>query len=370
MIIITTQCYFPNIGGIEALMTGMAQAFKRNGREVIVFADGKINENDKRQDFHLLRFNHWKPIRRRLKAKQINRLAKSKNIELIIADSWKSAEHLNNLGVKIFILAHGTEIQKIPFNILNFYKHFKNLRIIRSFNKADKIIANSSYTKNLLINNVNISSNKIKVIHPGVEFNNTNFDIDIDNKIKKMINKRNPVIITLARLEERKGHKFIIEAITRLKIKYPDILYLIAGDGEYKKNIYEYAKLLDVQNYIKFLGWVDEPEKSVLLQNADLFVMTPGKGNESVESFGMVFIDANLNGLAVIGSDNGGMADAILDGKTGLLAKTADIDDITYKIDSLLSNKEKRDSLGKYGKEYAVSRYPWDQKIKEYLNLI
>ena len=82
-------------------------------------------------------------------------------------------------------------------------------------------------------------------------------------------------------------------------------------------------------------------------------------------------LDGNIDKTdLLLGSDNGGMADAILDGKTGLLAKTADIDDITYKIDSLLSNKEKRDSLGKYGKEYAISRYPWDQKIKEYLNLI
>ena len=370
MIIITTQCFFPNIGGIEALMTGMARAFKRNGKEVTVFADGKINENDKHQDFHLLRFNQWKPIRRRLKAIKINKLAKSKKIELIITDSWKSAEHLKNLGIKIFILAHGTEIQKLPFNIFNFHKHYKNLRIIKSFKKADLIIANSSYTKNLLINNVKINSDKIKIIHPGVEFNKDKFDINIDNKIKKMINKRNPVIITLARLEERKGHKFIIEAVARLRIKYPDILYLIAGDGEYKKNIFEHAKLFDVQNYIKFLGWVNEPEKSILLQNADLFVMTPGEGNESIESFGMVFIDASLNGLAVIGADNGGMGDAIINGKTGLIAKTADIDDITYKINSLLSNEEKRVKFGNYGKEYSKARYPWDYKIKEYINLI
>ena len=358
------------MGGIEDLMTGMAKALTRNGKEVTVFADGKFDENDKYQDFHLLRFNHWKPIRRRLKAKKINNLVKDKKIELIIENSWKSAEHLDKSDIKIFILAHGTEIQKLPFNLFNFYKHYKNNRISKSFNKADKVIANSSYTKNLLTKSVNMEPGKVQIIHPGIELNKNDFDANVDDSIKKMINNKSPVLITLARLEERKGHKFIIEALAKLKIKYPNILYLIAGNGYYKKNIYEHAKLFNVQKSIKFLGWVREPEKTLLLQNSDLFVMTPGYGKESIESFGMVFIDASLNGLAVIGADNGGIADAVLDGKTGLLAKTGNVDDITYKIDSLLSDKKKRDSFGKYGREYTINRYPWDHKIKEYLNLM
>ena len=370
MIVITTQCFFPNVGGIEDLMTGMTKALKRNGKEIMVFADGEDHDDDKHQNYELLRFNHWKPIRRKLKARRINSLIKNKKIELIIADSWKSVEYLNKLDVKIFILAHGSEIQKLPFSIFNFHKSQKNIRISKSYDKANKIIANSTYTKNLLTKTFNIESDRIHIIHPGVEFNENNFDVNVESNVKKIIKNNNPVLVTLARLEKRKGHKFIIEALARLKIKYPNILYLIAGNGNYKKNIYEHAKLFDVQNNIKFIGWVHEPEKSILLQNSDLFVMTPGTESESVESFGMVFIDANLNGLAVIGADNGGMADAIIDGKTGLIAKTANVDDITYKIDSLLSDKKKRDSLGKYGREYAMTKYPWDHKIKEYLDLI
>ena len=73
------------MGGIEDLMTGMAKALTRNGKEVTVFADGKFDENDKYQDFHLLRFNHWKPIRRRLKAKQINRFSVYEEFAIILS---------------------------------------------------------------------------------------------------------------------------------------------------------------------------------------------------------------------------------------------------------------------------------------------
>ena len=46
MIIITTQCFFPKIGGIESLMTGMAEAMSSVGKDVLVLADGKKTADD------------------------------------------------------------------------------------------------------------------------------------------------------------------------------------------------------------------------------------------------------------------------------------------------------------------------------------
>ena len=68
MIIITTQCFFPNIGGIESLMTGMAEAMSNAGKDVLVLADGKKTLNDKSKKYKIKRFNGWKPYRRRRKA--------------------------------------------------------------------------------------------------------------------------------------------------------------------------------------------------------------------------------------------------------------------------------------------------------------
>ena len=77
MIIITTQCFFPNIGGIESLMTGMAEAMAESGKTVLVVADGIKSVNDELGKFSVKRFNQWKPIRRINKAKFI----RQKNIE-------------------------------------------------------------------------------------------------------------------------------------------------------------------------------------------------------------------------------------------------------------------------------------------------
>lgn len=357
------------MGGIEDLMTGMAKAFDQNGLDVFVFADGISSDKDKLLPFKIKRFNQWKPIRRRLKAREINDLAEIKKIDLIVADSWKSAEFLNSKNTKIIILAHGTEILKLPYRPSNLYKKYKKFRIIKSYFGSDIIVANSNYTKNLL-ENLGINSTKIKIIYPGVDIYKGNVSEDSKEKVKNILKNKNPIILTLARLEKRKGHILVIKALARLKNKYPNFLYLIAGEGDYKKNIIKCAISNNILNNIKFLGWVNEPEKTLLIKNSDLFVMTPGYGEESVESFGMAFIDASLNGVATIGTDNGGMSDAILDGKTGLIAKTADINDITFKIDQLLSDSSKRKELGKNGISFTTKTFPWKYKIKEYLNLI
>ncbi len=369
MIIITTQCFFPKIGGIEALMTGMANAMSKSNKEVLVLADGLYQEEDNIFNFNIIRFNQWKPIRRRRKVRYIREVCKNNKVEAIYADSWKSIEHLKHLSVPIFVLAHGTEIQK-NYGFLNFYKIAKQFRIIKSYKNAHKIVANSSYTKDLLLESLNIHKKKIKVIHPGIDIYDKFITKVTTNKVKKIIGNSKPIILTLARLEFRKGHLDVLKSLSKLIIKYPNLLYVIAGDGPIKKKIKQQASDLNLIKNIRFLGWITEPEKSALLKKTDLFVMTPHLDQESVEGFGMSFIDAAFHGIATVGTNSGGIQDAIIDGKTGLIAKTSDINDITKKIDELLSNEFKRNKLGKEGKKNAYEKFIWDRKIIEYLNLL
>ena len=369
MIIITTQCFTPKIGGIEVLMTGMAAAMSKSGKDILVLADGKKNKADHLLNYQIKRFNSWKPLRRLSKASYIKKICKIKNVEAIYADSWKSIEYLKYLNVPIFVLAHGTEIQK-NLNSWNFYKENKQVRIYNSYNNANKIAANSNYTKELLNESLSIELDKITVIHPGIDIYDQFINASIVDKISNYLIDHSPILLTLARLEKRKGHKIVLDAISILINKFPNILYIIAGDGPYKDEIKEYTVKLKLNKNILFLGWITEPEKSVLLKKSNLFIMTPHVDKESVEGFGMSFIDAAFHGLATIGTDTGGIPDAIIDGKTGLIAKTSNLDDIVSKIDELLSDDEKRRRLGKAGRLNALEKFTWNHKVEEYLNLL
>ena len=350
-------------------MSGMAEAMNNSHEKLIVLADGNIHPDDKKKSYQIIRFNAWKPIRRIQKAIYLKNICKKNKVKAIFTDSWKSAEYLGSIKEKILVLAHGTEIQKDTYKV-NLRKIIRQKRILSSYNNAYKIIANSSYTKELILSSLNINENKVVIIHPGIDVYKEFITESVRTKILKLIEKSYPVIITLARLEKRKGHKFVLNAIDTLKKKFPDLLYIIAGEGPYKKEIYKHAKELGIVEKILFLGWISEPEKSVLLKNSQLFIMTPTIEGESVEGFGMSFIDAGFHGLATIGTDSGGINDAIINEKTGLICNENDQEDITEKIEYLLSNDSLRKQYGDNGYAYALSQFTWPKKIKEYLSII
>ncbi len=370
MIIITTQCFAPEIGGIESLMTGMAEAMSNVGKDVLVLADGKKTKSDDKKKFKIVRFSGWKPYRRRRKASYLKKFIKRNNVEVIYADSWKSIEYLNNVNVKIITLAHGTEIPKKYFDRFYAFFDIKKKRIIKSYYNCVKIAANSTYTKDLMVASLQIDADKIIIIHPGVDVYGDFINKQDRESVKRMIKNSSPILTTLARVEKRKGHKFVIKSISQLISRFPKILYLIAGKGPYLEEVKKYVKTLNLEDHVIFLGWITEPEKSLVLQKSDIFIMTPTTVGESVEGFGMVFIDAAFHGIASIGTFSGGITDSVLNEKTGLLCKEGDQESITKNIDKLLSNKDLRNKFGKNGRIRAEENFSWDRKIIEYLNAI
>ncbi len=369
MIIITTQCFAPKIGGIESLMTGMAESMASQGKDVLVLADGKNNlEGDKGQKYSIKRFHGWKPLRRIRKAAYLEKICNEQKVEFIYADSWKSIEYLKKKNKKILVLAHGTEIPKQYWTIMIDILRFKKNRIIKSYRDVYKIIANSNYTKDLMLASLKIDEKKILIIHPGIDVYREFISIKEQKNIKQIISNKYPVITTLARVEKRKGHRYIINAINELKTQFPNIIYLIAGKGPYLYNIKNTVKKLNLHNEVLFLGWVTEPEKSLILKNSDIFAMTPIASGESIEGFGMAFIDAAFHGVATIGSDSGGISDAIIDGKTGIICESKNQSNITSNLKKLIENRELRNELGRCGKKIAEEKFSWNKKINEYLN--
>ena len=368
MIIITTQCFYPKIGGIESLMTGMAEAMAKAGKKVLVLADGKKNKSDDKANYKIIRFDGWKPIRRVRKAKYLENVCKQKIVETIYADSWKSVEYVKKKGKKILVLAHGTEIPKQYWGLMLDSLRFKKNRIIGSYKNIYKIIANSNYTKDLMHASLKIDEEKIKIIHPGIDIYKDFISLEDEQNVKSILKGRDPIITTLARVEKRKGHKFIINAVSDLVSEFPRLIYLIAGMGPYLDEVKKYVDELSLNNHVIFLGWITEPEKSLILKNSDVFAMTPTTVGESVEGFGMAFIDAAFHGIPSVGSKSGGISDAIIENETGLLTEVGNQTDITNKLKALLQNFELRNRLGKRGKEIAENEYSWDKKVIEYLD--
>ena len=368
-IVISTQCFPPEIGGIENLMEGLSNSLLKNKFKLFVFADSKNRlkeqQYDKNQKYEIIRYKGIKIIRRRRKSLDIKKfISIKKNVHFIICDTWKSAEHLIKVvdlkNTKILCLAHGNDI-------LTKRSLIKQRRLEKVFSKVKYIIANSYFTRNK-IKNLSINSSKIKVIYPGIN------SINLPSKKQKLFNKYNyfkPILITIARLEKRKNHIKIIYAINDLLKEYNNLLYLIAGDGPEKKRLSKIINKLNLNRNVKLLGKVNEKEKASLFDISDLHIMPTidDKYSHSIEGFGISYIEAGMFGVPSISSGIGGTKESVINNKTGIICDPNNIFSIKNSIKKILNNQKKYKKISFNAKNFS-KKFIWDNVIKSYIDIL
>ena len=363
MILILTQCFPSRIGGIESLISNLAVGLSKN-ENTIVFADrhnfyhDNIFDQKHKESFLVRRTGGIKFFRRRKKIKEMKLLIMSKQVKLVIADSWKSLElaidFLNSNDIPVFCLAHGNELLS---------KKIKKLKTIKDiYNKSTKVIANSLYTKDL-IKKIISPSTTVEFIYPGA------FDLRNLNATKMSISTGYPVILTLARLEKRKGHSFVIESVKKLLPDFPQIQYIIAGKGPEEQNLKKIVEKNKLKNNIVFVGEVNDLQKKYLFENTNLMVMPTldDIDNRSIEGFGIAYLEAAFFEIPSIASNIGGTTEAVLHNETGIIINR--IDELESVLRDLLNNKEKIIQLGVRAKKRALKEFQWNNVIKKYLSL-
>ena len=236
----------------------------------------------------------------------------------------------------------------------------------KSLAKADFIIADSHFTKNLAIK-LGVKENSIKVISPGINMPEE-VDSEYNKKAKEIFLDSFPKLITIARLDKRKSHDNIIMAIKNLKTKFPKIKYVSIGSGNEEKNLKDLVRELDLNKEVLFLNQTNSKLKSALTQNSNLFVMPSRIVNRSVEGFGIAFIEAASYGIPSIGGVEGGASDAIKDKITGLICDGSSVGSIYESIEEMINN-DRYIKFGKAAKKFSEDFY-WNKIVKQYLSLI
>jgi phosphatidylinositol alpha-1,6-mannosyltransferase len=160
---------------------------------------------------------------------------------------------------------------------------------------------------------------------------------------------------------ERKGHDVVLRAVARLRHTIPRLTYVIAGDGPHAAVLKRLASELGVGDCVRFLGRIQAEDLPGLYAASDVFVM-PSRLRDSdndVEGFGIVYVEASACERPVIGGRSGGVEDAIVDGKTGLLVDPLDVEALAASIERLWRYPELRATLGQAGRHRAMSELTW-----------
>ena len=364
MFVIVTRNFPPEVGGMQSLVGGLSESLVNHGPvKVFTFEHPNSESYDSKSNMDIRRTKGFKIFRKYRKANLVNDfLNSSSNIRAVFADHWKSLEILNSKYLKktsTFCLIHSKEIN-------HDINSSQNKRIINSMQKADFIIANSNFTKNLAIK-IGIDSSKLKVIFPGIKqpkIINDHYKTEANNFFKESF----PKIITVARLEKRKGHDKILMAIKNLKSKFSKIKYISIGAGEEEEKLKKLAQELQIKNEVVFLKNIDENLKFSLVASSNLFLMPTRIVKKSVEGFGISYMEAASYSVGSIGGKDGGASDAIIHNKTGLICDGNDLNSIYESIINFFNNKNYI-NFGKSAKQYS-EEFHWNKIVKQYLKLI
>jgi len=198
---------------------------------------------------------------------------------------------------------------------------------------------------------------RIRVIHPGL-------DLAVHTAPPRKPPRVRPTVLYVGRLKRYKGIELVLEAVARLRGRFPGLRFDIVGTGDHLDALRRRAADLGIAEAVAFAGRVSMEEKVARMQAADVLVYTSPK-----EGWGLSVLEANACGTTVVASDSPGLREAVVDSKTGFLVPHGDIGAIADRIARILSDDALHASLRAGALEWAA-RFTWDRAAAETLALI
>ncbi|MDD5765504.1 MAG: glycosyltransferase family 4 protein [Candidatus Marinimicrobia bacterium] len=195
------------------------------------------------------------------------------------------------------------------------------IRLIGIFlRNADRIVPNSRFTMDEFLA-LGIPEEKFRIVTPGVDTARFIPAKKDENLMKKYgLAEKNLILLTVARLDERKGHDMVIRALPALVKKFPQIVYLVVGKGREEARLKQIADENSVTDYVIFCGYVADADLPKFYQLCDIFILLNRQTSDDdrlrgdYEGFGIVFLEASSCGKSVVAGNYGGIADAVADG--------------------------------------------------------
>lgn len=255
-------------------------------------------------------------------------------------------------STRLIVYAHGEEI------LIGRLSRQLNWMTRRVYAAADLVIANSESTRRLVLETAPRA--RVTTIHPGVDVAAfTPAPAAVTAWRDALGWSADTVIIgSVARMEARKNQAALIRAVAKVRAEGGAVALVCGGDGPERERLTALARELQVEDRVRFAGPVSDPEKKLIFAGCDIHAMPSVQLGEMIEGFGIVFLEAAAAGKPSICGDIGGQAEAVLDGKTGLVVDGRDDARVTEAVRSLVRDRALRERLGREGLAWA-SEHDW-----------
>jgi len=232
------------------------------------------------------------------------------------------------------------------------------------FRSASLVLASSHNARRLLQESWNVPEAKIRVVHPGVDAQRLVPAVPDEDWRRQMGWENRTVILTVSRLQKRKGQDTLIRALPAIRARHPEVLYAIVGGGEEESHLRSLAAELGQAEHVQFLGPLGDDAMAKCYQQCDLFVLPNRQVGANFEGFGMVLLEAQACGKPVIAGASGGTAETMRIPETGRRVDCEGPELLAETVIELLSNPAEMRAMGERAREWAMG-FDWPATAKK-----
>jgi phosphatidyl-myo-inositol dimannoside synthase len=296
-------------------------------------------------------------------------LARSTDAEFIWCGNIKPAAYpakwtMERTGTPFGILLHGGDLLILQHQVHRSALKRKTAAALLS--SAAVLVANSEFTRDhclTLLSELEIDAppELVRVVPLGADHEAFRPGLDTREVRTRYGLDEGRWLLSVARLTRHKGIDTALQALARLKGRYPDLRYAVVGSGEEEEALAAEARDLGVADRVRFLTDVPDRDLPALYNCAELYLGVSRMMEQRVEGFGISLAEASACGVPVIAGRSGGIPAAVRDGDTGLLVTAEQPDAVAEAVGRLLDDPLLRARLGAAGRREAERHYNWDR---------
>ena len=262
-------------------------------------------------------------------------------------------------GRPVLIYAHGEELT-------NWGRGRKFALMCFVFRRADAVLANSDFTRDTLAGLLGVDPGRIAVIYPTVDEDRFRPGISGDGLRAGIgLTPRQRVILSVGRLQRRKGFDSVIRALPLLCEQGIDVHYIVIGIGDDGQHLQRLAAELGVADRVHLLGHVRYEDLPRWYAACDLFAMPNRDIDGDTEGFGLVFLEAASAGKPAVAGTAGGTGSAVVDGVTGLRVDGEQLPAVTRALARLLVNRAEAERMGLNGRRRVLDNFTHQRRVDQ-----
>ncbi|MFH0739938.1 MAG: glycosyltransferase family 4 protein, partial [bacterium] len=186
--------------------------------------------------------------------KMAEKIAQAETFDVIHAHDWLSFPAgiiaKNTSGKPLVVQIHATELDRSPSNPNPFVYSIEKI----GMETAEAVIAVSNYTKNKIIENYGIDSNKIKVVHNAIDSEYFSQNIKSPNQLFDLKKAGKKIVLFVGRITLQKGPDYFLRASQKVLQINPNVIFIMAGSGDMERQMIEMAADLGISDKFLFAG--------------------------------------------------------------------------------------------------------------------